>query len=101
MKAKPCPNCGNTELDIGDCGYSSFNVAWVKCPKCTLECKESCCDDAVPSWNQWCKDPIKELLRGIRDKASEKRQGPYPDGMSMEEFAAHKVEQERRSHGND
>ena len=91
LKPEPCPNCGNADLIVGDCGYSSFNVAWVKCPKCKLEIKVTG-DNAVSSWNKWCSDPISELIREIREDASFKRRQPYSDGMTMKEFATYEIE---------
>ena len=45
IKVLPCVKCGCEDIDIGDCGYSSFNVAWGKCnrKKCDNEVKISNC----------------------------------------------------------
>lgn len=31
---KPCIECDGTNIDMNDCGYSSFNVAWAECQDC-------------------------------------------------------------------
>lgn len=56
-KAKPCRECGGKDIEIGDCGYSSFNVGWGKCKKCGFEVKVSPCgcfphDEIVERWNK-------------------------------------------------
>ena len=33
----PCLECGGVEIDLGDSGYSSFNVGGGKCKKCGHE----------------------------------------------------------------
>lgn len=33
-KRKPCRKCGSTDLEVLNCGYSSFNVGHVKCKSC-------------------------------------------------------------------
>lgn len=92
LKLTPCPNCGNADLIVGDCGYSSFNVAWVKCPKCKLETKVTG-DSAVASWNLWCRDPVGQLIDDVREKANEKRRmRREEDVMTMEEYAADQLE---------
>lgn len=37
----PCPKCGSKDLDLHDCGYSSFNCGGVKCCACKHELKLS------------------------------------------------------------
>lgn len=43
IKVLPCVKCGGEKIDIGDCGYSSFNVAWGKCLDCGNEIQISPC----------------------------------------------------------
>lgn len=43
IKLLPCVKCGNEDIEIDDCGYSSFNVAWGKCKQCNNEIKISPC----------------------------------------------------------
>lgn len=89
---KPCPNCGNADLDVGDCGYNSFNVAWVKCPKCKLE-TNVIGDSAVRSWNRWCRNPVGELIKNIREKAKRKRNVKQEKhNLTMEEYAVKIIE---------
>lgn len=56
---EPCIKCGGEEINIGDCGYSSFNVAYGKCknPKCKHEITFGCGwnideKDIVEIWNK-------------------------------------------------
>lgn len=56
QKALPCPQCKKADLQIGDCGYSSFNVAWVKCMRCKLIVQADG-DSAILVWNRQVKDP--------------------------------------------
>lgn len=37
LQLKPCIKCGGHDIIIGDCGYSSFNIAYGKCQN--KECK--------------------------------------------------------------
>lgn len=55
----PCLKCGGENIHIGDCGYSSFNVAYGKCqnPQCKHEVKFNCGWDVeqkaiVEVWNK-------------------------------------------------
>lgn len=34
MEILPCKKCGSTEIEIGDCNYSSFNVGGGTCRGC-------------------------------------------------------------------
>lgn len=43
IKVLPCVKCGSEKIDIGDCGYSSFNVAWGKCLECDNKVEISPC----------------------------------------------------------
>lgn len=42
IEVLPCVKCGNEDIEINDCGYSSFNVAYGKCKKCKHEVKFGC-----------------------------------------------------------
>ena len=42
----PCVKCGSENIEIGDSGYTTFNVAWGKCKDCGNEVQISPCD-----WN--------------------------------------------------
>lgn len=33
-KIKPCRKCGSSDIEIYNCGYSSFNAGHAKCRKC-------------------------------------------------------------------
>ncbi len=54
----PCINCGCDNIYLGDCGYSSFNVAYGRCtrPVCKREVKFNCGDvtmeDIIQFWNR-------------------------------------------------
>ena len=90
MKAKPCPKCGSKDLNIGDCGYSSFNIAWVRCNGCQLVVKVTG-DSAVSTWNQWVKDPIDMLLKRIRGTAKDRRRAAHrldKKDVDVTEYAA-------------
>lgn len=96
MKAKPCPECKSTDLNIGNCGYGSFDVAWVRCKECKLDLTEQYSSSAVLMWNKWVDNPVETLLEGIFEAAKEhrrRRQRPEEDDfISMEEYAATQVE---------
>jgi hypothetical protein len=57
----PCAKCGSEDLEILNCGYSSFNVGHVKCKACKHEVKLNLChwDDSgayvelAKAWNAW------------------------------------------------
>jgi hypothetical protein len=72
IKVLPCVECGHDDIDIGDCGYSSFNVAWGRCKKCKNEVKiDSCSWDITKkqiakAWNT-ANNP--KLLRAKYTKA--------------------------------
>lgn len=57
MMIKNCINCGSDDIDINDCGYSSFNVAYGKCKNCNNEVLITNCswniskDEIIKSWN--------------------------------------------------
>ncbi len=61
-KTRPCVKCGNKDIKIWDCGYSSFNVGGAKC-KCGNKIRLDICDcfpreDIIKSWNN--RNPIPE-----------------------------------------
>ncbi len=88
MKAKPCPKCGSKDLNAGDCGYSSFNVSWVRCKSCQLVVKVNG-DSAVSEWNEWVKNPIEMLVKQIRQKAQQQRHNTYHQKeIDISEYAA-------------
>lgn len=99
MKVEPCPKCGKKDLDIGDCGYSSFNVAWVQCKKCKLKHSVTG-DSAVKGWNKWARKPVAMLIKTIRENAKEKHRRSYPPNskkkmneyVTMQEYAADLIE---------
>jgi hypothetical protein len=37
----PCVKCGSENIELNDCGYSTFNVAWGRCLDCKHEVKLS------------------------------------------------------------
>lgn len=43
MEVLPCVKCGSTNIEINDCGYTTFNVEWGKCRDCDNEVKISPC----------------------------------------------------------
>ena len=47
IKVLPCVKCGRDNIDIGDEGYSSFNVAWGKCKDCKHEVKIDSCSYGI------------------------------------------------------
>ena len=46
-KVLPCVKCGSENIQIGDCGYTSFNVAWGKCDKCGHKVKIDPCESDI------------------------------------------------------
>lgn len=70
MKLKPCRKCGSKDVDIWDCGYSSFNVGGIKCLSCGHEVKVSPCgldpqDELITAWNK-DKPTIEEQLKAAK-----------------------------------
>lgn len=55
MKLEPCPVCKSAEqLNIKDCGYSTFNIGHVGCKKCGFELEYRNLDgneDYIKHWN--------------------------------------------------
>lgn len=69
-KLKKCRKCGSSDLKIGDCGYSSFNVGWVTCQKCGHEVKVSPCGcfpegELIAAWNA-DKPSVEEQLAAAK-----------------------------------
>jgi hypothetical protein len=68
IKVLPCIECGSENIDINDCGYSSFNVAWGKCKDCGNEAQIKCCSCDISkrtiakTWNN-ANDPKKLLAQ--------------------------------------
>ena len=64
IKVLPCIECRSENIDIGNRGYSSFNVAWGKCKKCGNETEIKNCswdiskETIVKHWNT-ANDPKK------------------------------------------
>lgn len=61
----PCLKCGSDNIEFGDCGYSSFNVAYGKCKDCKHEVLFNCgvFPDMIwiiQSWNE--KNDIPTIL---------------------------------------
>ena len=81
----PCPKCGNEELEARDCGYSSFNVAWVSCPKCTLKIRVTG-DCAMSTWNSWIENPGGELANYIHGQENHRRKIRKEKYIDMREF---------------
>ena len=88
MKAKPCPKCGSENLNIGDCGYSSFNAAWVRCEECKLTAEVCPGDSAVSEWNKWATNPIGMLVEQVRRRENDKRRIQKKTTTDVSEYAA-------------
>jgi len=41
IEVLPCVKCGSEDIDLHDCGYSTFNVAYGRCRGCKNEIKLS------------------------------------------------------------
>lgn len=67
-----CSKCGSSNLQKGDCGYSSFNVAWVCCLDCKQEVKQNCSDDATGAWNTTQKRLLQSILYDKVDRQVKK-----------------------------
>lgn len=90
MKARFCPKCGSNNLDVEDCGYSSFNVSWVRCKVCKLTAKVTG-DSAVKEWNKWAQNPIEMLIKQIRQNAQDRSRRAYRHDVKeidVSEYAA-------------
>ena len=54
IKINPCNKCGSTDIEIYDCGYSSFNCGHSKCRNCGVQYNINNNDgwnDVAKSWN--------------------------------------------------
>lgn len=87
----PCIKCGSEDIHFGDCGYSSFNVAYGKCRGCKKNDMSFNCgwpiniSDIVKVWNKE-NDPailregyekqIAELKAKIKALPKKKRTKP-------------------------
>lgn len=72
-KINECLACGSTDIQIFNCGYSSFNVAGGKCRKCNRECSgdlswSASDDQCISLWNR-CNNPNTELEKLIKERA--------------------------------
>ena len=71
IKILPCVKCGSDDIEINDCGYSSFNVAWGKCKNCTHEVKISPCSWSIKKSEiakHWNKENNPTILRKRYEK---------------------------------
>ena len=70
----PCVKCCSENIEIDDCGYSTFNVAWGKCLDCKNEITISPCGCDIKKsyiakiWNE-ANDP--KILRDKYEKQIE------------------------------
>ena len=68
---KPCKKCGSKDIELWDCGYSSFNPGGGRCGKCGFEVKgEAGCSprpkDLEAIWNNGQKLNHDEKCRILR-----------------------------------
>jgi hypothetical protein len=74
----PCCKCGSTDIEFGDCGYTTFNVAWGKCKSCGHEVKISPCDcfitkdRIISTWNK--NNDLNTICRSVLKKIEEGRE---------------------------
>jgi len=85
-KVEPCPKCKSTDLEISDCGYSAFNIAWVRCKNCNLEAK-TLGDNATSEWNKWAKDPIGALTNQVLESLERKKKFSRRKTVDVSEYA--------------
>ncbi len=52
-KIEPCFDCGSPDINIWDCGYSSFNIGGGTCKKCGRKISGSV------GWNDFKKDSLE------------------------------------------
>lgn len=70
----PCLECGNTDIMLSDCNYSSFNKGGGKCKKCGHEVSASVgtfptMDELAAIWN--ASNDIPTLIRAEEAKIAE------------------------------
>jgi hypothetical protein len=69
-KVLPCKKCRSTDIELYDCGYSSFNAGHGKCLKCGYEVKCNNINDVEDVRKQWNyfneKVTIIEAIRRLR-----------------------------------
>ncbi len=70
MKIEPCKECGNKDIELYDCGYSSFNCYGGKCKSCgyksgttTGGCSPTK-NEQIRLWNCGQKLTETEILEG-------------------------------------
>jgi len=64
LQIERCPNCTG-DVNVRDCGYSSFNPGVAECQTCRIKWELGCVDDewdAGLKWNKLCKN-IKTKLK--------------------------------------
>ncbi len=78
----PCRKCGNKQLEANDCGYSSFNVGWVKCKKCrhkvtldNLSCDEKSITSALKHAWRTDKPSDKERIKELEAEIKKLKEG--------------------------
>ncbi len=70
-------SCRGTDVELSDCGYTTFNPGTAKCKKCGYTVEVKTCDiDADASlrkaWNGE-RDRLRTELRGIKKRIGELR----------------------------
>ena len=58
LKLQPCPVCGGSVL-AGDCGYSSCNPGWARCPACDLSWDLGYVQNEWHAGEQWNEHVLK------------------------------------------
>jgi len=92
LQISNCPCCDG-EVQVGDCGYSSFNPGWADCKKCNRRWSFSCVRDSWEVGQLW-NDRVKiirhklEVLSWIGIKASL--------SIISRDFAAEKLQDEAK-----
>lgn len=63
LQVERCPNCTG-DVNVRDCGYSSFNPGYAECVSCMMKWKLGFVDDtwdAGLTWNKLAKEISKKL----------------------------------------
>jgi len=86
MKIKPCKKCGSTDIQIWDCGYSSFNPGGGTCNKCGFKVEQmvGCMpsrEELVDMWNRGQKLDDTEKLKLERAKTKLLRRQLRDNGL--------------------